>query len=205
MAVSTSIAASIVALPIAVCALRAEVPTPYWSHIHIEMKTPAISAAPPGSTLRVVAIGPFYTGSPEALTIELERSGRRAMMMPWYAPAVGEHRTVPPTAKLPTLVLATGVSIERVPHRAEARTLFERDLLGAKKRAAVIARRKKLEEALISAGRNDLVEPLDASVPWLWARVPPGIDQGELNRYLKDTAGSEKVPVALFSLPPVTW
>lgn len=201
----TAIGLSIVVGPITVCALRAEIPTPYWSRVHSALKMPALGAAPPGTTLRVVAIGPYYTGSPEAMTILLERAGRNPKMMPWYAPAVGAHRTIEPTAKVPTLVLATGVGIERVPHKEEARVLFVRDRMGSQKRAAIIAQRKKLEEALVAAGQRDLLEALDASVPWLWLRVPPSIDQGELNRYLKDTVGDEKIPVVLYSLPPVTW
>jgi hypothetical protein len=201
----TAIGLSIVAVPIAVCALRAEVPTPFWSHVHIELIKPAISVAPRGSTVRVAAIGPYYTGSPEALAIALERSGRKAKMMPWYAPAVGKHRTIPATAAVSTLVLATGVGVERVPHKAMARTLFERDRMGSQKRAAIIARRKKLEEALLAARRRDLLEALDSSVPWLWLSVPPSIDQAELNLFLKDTVGEEKIPIALYSLPPVTW
>jgi hypothetical protein len=125
--------------------------------------------------------------------------------MPWYAPSVGAHRTIEATVKIPTLVVATGVGVERVPHRDEGRVLFVRDRMGAKKRVAIIAQRKKLEEALLAAGRRDLLEALDASVPWLWFHVPPSIDQGELNRYLKDTVGDEKIPVVLYSLPPVTW
>jgi hypothetical protein len=204
-AVGAALGLSTVIVPIVVCALRAEVPTPFWSHVHTEMKLPALSTAPAGTTVRVVAVGPYYTGSPEALTIALERSGRKPKMMPWYAPAVGEHRTIESTAKVLTLVLATGVAIERVPHKNEARTLFERDTMGSKKRAAIIERRKKLADALIAARRNDLLEALDASVPWLWLRVPPSIDQGELHRYLKDTVGNDKIPIALYSLPPVTW
>ena len=106
---------------------------------------------------------------------------------------------------VPTLVLATGVGIERVPHRETARALYFRDPYGGKVRAQSIALRKQLADALVAAGRKDLVDPLESAVPWLWLSVPPSIDQNALHEYTALTSGDQKTPAALFALPPTTW
>jgi hypothetical protein len=204
-AVAAAAGTAIVAVPIAVCALRARLPTPYWASVHAEVMRHAMAVMPSREPFRVVAIGPFYTGSAETLVVAFERAGRAAKMMPWYATAVGEHRTIPADAKVPTLVLATGIGVERVPHRETATLLFLRDNLAGEKRTAATALRRRLEDQLVAAGRRDLLDQLEASQPWLWALVPRGVDFDMLRSYIDLTMGDENMPIALFALPPTTW
>jgi hypothetical protein len=200
-----ALAVSAVTVPIAICALRAEVPTPYWSRVHREVVARAIEAVPPKTTVRVVSIGPFYQGSAETIAVALERKGRFPKLMPWYSTAVGGHRTVGPRTNLPTLVLATGIGIERVPHRETARVLYERDPYSAEKRAETIELRKHLEAQFVVGGRRDLVDPLDSGVPWLWLVLPSSVDRHDFDRYTDLVVGDAKVPVVLYQLRPTTW
>jgi hypothetical protein len=203
--VARAAAVAVVGLTVAVRAMRSDIPLLFWSRIHETLASIALHALPAEGPVRLVSIGPAYTGSPEALAIVITRAGRTAKLMPPYGFATGEHRTVPSTVAMPTLVVATGVGIERIPYADKAKELYYNDPVPRRDRAQARKLRAKLSKQLTAIGRSDLIYPLDDGAGWLAWVPPPGIDKEALFTYLSLIAGPERLPIALYQLPPVTW
>jgi hypothetical protein len=203
--VARAAAIAVAGLTVALRALGADVPLAVWSRIHEPVASVTLHALPPHGPVRLAAIGPPYTGSPEALAIVLTRAGRTAKLMPAYGFAAGDHRTVSSTVELPTFVMATGVGIERLPYADKAKELYYHDPVSKRDRSKAKKLRSKLEKQLVAIGRSDLVPPLDDAAYWLGWIAPPGIDKEALATYLRLVSGPERLPVALYQLPPVQW
>jgi hypothetical protein len=186
-------------------AWRAEIPLPLWSRIHANLGKIALREISPRAKVRVVMIGPPYTASAEALCAVFQSAGRNARLTELASAAVGPHRIIGSRIRLPTLVLATGIGIERVPHVERARLLYFNDPLPQKDREEARSLRAKLADQFVALGRADLVPALEAAAPWLWMQSPPGVDAVALGRYTALASGTDKLPVALYSLPAVTW
>jgi hypothetical protein len=202
--VARAVAIAVVGLTVALRAFRSEVPLAFWSRIHETLASVTLHALPPVGPVRLAAIGPPYTGSTEAVAVVLTRAGRTAKMMPMYGFAVGEHRTVPSTVKMPTFVLATGAGVEHVPFANLATELYFHDPVPVRQRAKAKKLREKLAKRLVELGRSDLVPPLDDGWGWLlW--VGPQELKEDMSAYLQIVSGMEKLPVALYELPAVTW
>ena len=203
--VARATAIALVSLTIGVRALRSDIPLAFWSRLHQTLADITLRALPSTGPVRVAEIAPVYTASPEAIAVVLERAGRTAKMMPIYGFAVGEHRTIPGTVLMPTFVIAMGIGLERVPYIDKAKELYYRDPVSQKARAKAKKLHAKLSAQLTQLGRKDLLPALDDAAAWLGFVVPEGVDQAALATYLHIVSGAEKLPVALYQLPRVTW
>jgi hypothetical protein len=201
----STLAMAVVSLGAGAGALRAEVPSPFPSRAHYAIVPYAVAAVPSGAVVRVIAGGPPFSVSPEAVAVAFERAGRIARLPTSYAPHLGEHRTVSEEADLPTLQLLSGIDAE--PRSPETRRLLYRyDPLPSGDRTEATALRAKLEDALRAGHRDDLLPFLRGSNAWLPVLgVPPTVDARELKRYLALTAGEDKIQWALFALPHASW
>jgi hypothetical protein len=195
---------AILAVTICSGAMKAEVPVPYWSGVYADIIPIAAETVPVGEEVRIVGAGPAYTWSPEAIGAGLEQAGRIARMTAWHAPAVGDHRTVPPEAVMPTLLMLTGLAVEKPPDPATSRLLVAWDPVSPQERAEARELRGQLEQILRREGRVELIPPLMDAAEWL-PLMAPTLHPKALTRYLRIASGPSKVPVALYALGPTTW
>jgi hypothetical protein len=196
---------ALVVAVVSVRAWRADIPLPFWSRLHANLSAVALRGSPRTGDVRVVLDGPAYTGSPEAIAVAFEAAGRSAKLTPFSIAGVGEPRTVEGKVRLPTLLLAIGMGIERVPYVDRAQLLYWNDPLTQRDRQEARGLRRKLEAELVLLRRTELMTSLDNAEGWFWWQAPPGLDKDALARYLRLASGTDKLPIALYSLPAVTW
>jgi hypothetical protein len=196
---------AIVSVTIGIRVAVAEVPAPEYNRIYSRIVRSAIEAFPPGTTVRVAPVGQPFSASAEAIIIGLKRADRRGKGMAQHAFQLGEHRTVPDHAVVPTLMLCFGPAIEQCPKPGIGWVVDQYDPLSPQQRKEAVMLREKIEQGFRAAGRDDLVQPLREGAAWVWLSKPSTVDSTELGRYLELASGIAKIPWALYALPPAAW
>ena len=145
------------------------------------------------------------TASSEAIVVGLERAGRSGKMLERYAFEMGEHRTVLDQASVPTLMILFASAVEQRPKPEIGWLVDQHDPLSVQERKEATMLREKIEAALRAAGKEELVQPLRDGGVWIWLSKPATVDSTELGRYFALASGMEKLPWALYALPPAAW
>jgi hypothetical protein len=198
-------APSIVCLAIGIRVMFADVPVPVFSRVYDRIVARAMDAFPRGTTLRVANVGAVFTASAEAIVVGLDRSGRSGKMLEHHAFEIGAHRTVSNQENLPTLMLVFGAAIAQRPKPGIGSLVDQYDPLSIQQRKEVEMLREKLERDFRAGGREDLVQALREGQAWVWLSMPKTVDSTEFGRYIALASGVDKLPWAMYALPPGPW